>query len=264
MMSLEMPDNWGDILLKSVGSGGTFQPSPQILNAFPALRNSYLRRYLRVISNKDLSDNAVVNRIIDNQGAECLYLTIMLSTGDGEARTLFSERDIGDTDEDGAPEFLDGWGRPIHFIRWSAGFAARSDLMSGIADTDADSFDVFRRDQPNALRPGSSAYPLNPTLHPTIPALVRTFVAELADANLAYRLVPLIYSAGADGETDIDDLPYTGSNSRPTSLDPYAIDPDITSLVPGDNFVFGVPRDMNSDGEDNSLDNIHNHLLDNK
>ena len=31
---------------------------------------------------------------------------IMLATGDGEARTLFSSQDIGDTDGDGAPKFL--------------------------------------------------------------------------------------------------------------------------------------------------------------
>ena len=48
-------------------------------------------------------------------------LVIMNATGDGEARTLFSKQDIGDVDEDGAPEFIDGWGNPIGWIRWPAG-----------------------------------------------------------------------------------------------------------------------------------------------
>ena len=47
---------------------------------------------------------------------------------------------IGDTDDDGAPEFLDGWGRPIEFIRWPTGFAERSDLMSGNSDADHENF----------------------------------------------------------------------------------------------------------------------------
>ena len=265
LMMREMPDSWSDILLGPVGNNPVQQP--QILNAFPALRSTYLRRYARVIFNKDLNDSDVKQAIIENQGAECLYMIVMLATGDGEARTLFSEQDIGDTDEDGAPEFLDGWGRPLHFIRWPAGFAARSDLMSGDADADHDSNDVFRRDQQNTLRPAIGLYPPNPNLHTANQYLLRIFVLELADPNPAYRLMPLIYSAGADGETDIDDQPY-GGTAPPTSLDPYAIDPDPVSasqpvfVTYTDNFVFGFPYDKNNDGDDNSLDNIHNHLLD--
>src|SRR5437016_758109 len=37
-------------------------------------------------------------------------------------RQLFSEGDIGDVDNNGFPEFIDGWGRPINFVRWPAGF----------------------------------------------------------------------------------------------------------------------------------------------
>jgi hypothetical protein len=42
-------------------------------------------------------------------------------------------------------------------------------------------------------------------------------------------------------------------------LDPYSIDSTDTTR-----FVFGLPTDLNEDGDDNSLDNIHNHLQDNK
>ena len=247
LLMLEMPDSWSDVLLNPVGS--TALANPRVLASFPALRQSYLRRYDRVIFNKPPGVGSNTDDIIANQGAECLYMIVMLATGDGEARTLFGEQDIGDTDDDGAPEFLDGWGRPIEFIRWPTGFAERSDLMSGNADADHDPFDVYRRDQSFAPRPAGSVYS-------TILPLVAALTGELADGNPAFRLVPLIYSAGSDGETDIDDLPYTGG-IPPSGLDPYAIDPDTTE------FVFGLPFDKNGDG-DNSLDNIHNHLQDNR
>ena len=52
-----------------------------------------------------------------NEAAECLYMIVMLSTPD--ARSQFSDSEIGDTDNNGFPEFLDGWGNPIFFLRWS-------------------------------------------------------------------------------------------------------------------------------------------------
>jgi len=262
LMMLEMPDKWSDILLNSVPD--TPRGQPRVLSAYPALRNTYLRRYFSIdFTNLPGSQQEKIDRVEANQGAECLYLIVMLATGDGEARTLFSEQDIGDVDEDGAPEFLDGWGRPIHYIRWPTGFVARSDLMLGDASSDHDSFDAFRRDQLNSFGPALGAYPST---------VIATMVQELRDTTSAFRLVPLIYSAGSDGETDIDDLPYTGG-APPTTLNPYAVDPNTVGPVfvptqPADpnfeNFVLGLPTDKNQDGDDNSLDNIHNHLQDNR
>ncbi len=168
-------------------------------------------------------------------------MVVMLFTGDGEARTLFSRQDIGDTDDDGAPEFLDGWGRPIHFIRWPAGFLGESDLMSGDAQSDHDPFDPFRRDHLSAQGPSAKSYPFN-----------GNWILQLRNPDSAFRLVPLVYSAGSDGITDINN-----SGGLVTQFDPYARDAD-----PPNDFEFGVPRDDAGDGEDNSIDNIHNHLQD--
>ena len=66
---------------------------------------------------------------IEYESPECLYLLITMATGDGEALEYFKQGDIGDVDEDGNPEFLDGWGNPISYIRWPAGFESpRQDL----------------------------------------------------------------------------------------------------------------------------------------
>ena len=69
---------------------------------------------------------------LKNQSAECLYMIVINACGDGEAKTLFSESTIGDTDGDGAPEFLDGWGHPISFLRWAPGFV--SDIQLNVND----------------------------------------------------------------------------------------------------------------------------------
>ena len=159
-------------------------------------------------------------------------MVIMLSTADGEARTLFSERDIGDTDGDGAPEFLDGWGRPITWLRWPVGFV--SDLMpidpltnQRYYNEDHDPFDPFRLQ------------------------------------NLAFRISPLIFSPGLDGILDISSFTesITGNNPYKEILDNNG-DPILGSN--GEFLYLGTQRDGNDDGEDNSLDNIHNHLLDGK
>ncbi len=263
LMKFEMPDRWSNILMNPVGGLGP-EDQPKVLSTFPSLQKSYLRRYNQIVFNKPPGTGTNTQDIIENQGAECLYMIIMLATGDGEARTLFNQQDIGDTDDDGAPEFLDGWGRPIHFIRWPAGFVSDLQPIDPVtnlhnADADHDPMDPFHRDQPSAPGPPTVIYPI-----PT------SWIAELRDPNPAYRLVPLIYSAGSDGETDIDDLAFTGSGTPfPSSFDPVALDPSTPSpgsifvpVVNDYNYVFGFPFDKNDDGDDNSLDNIHNHLQD--
>lgn len=254
LMKQEMPDRWSDILHDSVANrlpGQSDLPAPirivkdledslgpqyrdnvySMLLTYPAVARTYLRRY-NSLKTQD------VEIIEENQGAECLYLTIMLTTGDGEARSLFSESDIGDTDGDGALEFLDGWGRPIHYLRWPAGFAeaGRSALMSADAAIDHDPFDIFRLQNP-----------ANP-----IPV----------GGNTGYRLVPLVYSSGQDGISDL----FVANDA--IVLNPYAIysyqgvdaklGTPLNPLAP----PLGVGNADNDDGE-NYLDNIHNHLQDN-
>ena len=77
-------------------------------------------------------------------------------------------------DNDGAPEFWDGWGRPIGFFRWAAGFS--STMQSQNATLSPDPFD-----------PLHASIPLN---YPS------------GTTQTDYALVPLIYSSGPGGATD--------------------------------------------------------------
>ncbi len=49
--------------------------------------------------------------------ADLLYLIVMNTSP--ETRGTFLERETADTNGNGIPEFVDGWGNPIRFIRWA-------------------------------------------------------------------------------------------------------------------------------------------------
>jgi hypothetical protein len=169
-------------------------------------------------------------------------MIITLACGDGEARSLFKEADIGDTDGDGAPEFLDGWGHPINFLRWAPGFDSQIQLNA------------------NNLQ----------TIDSTLPTYWKTAAAKDHDPfdvyrvdPLAFRLVPLIYSGGRDETFGIELVkPYvtwpgvanTTSLANPLpKLIPYKMASDPSA--PPDRLLGTAV----SDGT--ATDNIHNHLL---
>lgn len=253
LMKLEMPDRWSDaVSINSNPAVSTISLAVFLQNT-PSIAQSYFRRYQQAYSasGKDPDDT--------NGSAECLYLTVMLFTGDGEARTLFSRQDIGDTDGDGALEFLDGWGRPIRWVRWPAGFVGRSDLMAGDPDIDHDPLDPFRR---NSTKATPDANPFPSAVRPYIEHLRGTSSkSPPAGFTIGFRTVPLVFSMGPDGIGDVSTR--RGEIADPGGdilLDPYAWDTTYKTYEfgsYGDN-----PDPALENGEDNSIDNIHNHLQD--
>ncbi len=80
---------------------------------------------------------------------------------------------VGDLDDDGMKEILDGWGRPISFVRWPCGYVGES---TGLLDTSIpDDLDPFRAD----------------------------FGYGNSTGKKAWSIRPLIVSAGADGELGV-------------------------------------------------------------
>ncbi len=161
LMRMEMPDHPTDIT-----SGPITLPNSHNSITRPALSQLYLNR----LTNNPPMVNGVIQTNGQNGGAELLYMIV--SMGSPGAMEQFSQSEIGDTDHNGYPEFLDGWGRPIFFLRWAPGCSANhvnssgvrdgySDIQSGNPTTDHDPFDVYEFD------------------------------------ITAYHLIPLIYSDGA-------------------------------------------------------------------
>lgn len=101
LASAEMPDSWADVKLIASGSAGVPLTGPQ--NAYTAMLQS-------------------LNPTDQYADAECLFMIVMQG---GIADCLdcgsLKSSDKGDTDKDGAYEFLDTWGNPIRYVLWPAG-----------------------------------------------------------------------------------------------------------------------------------------------
>lgn len=243
LMVLEMPDRWSDVILAPVDSGGT-TGSPLYLKSTSSsqhggptpLNEAYRRQYFAMLnSGVDPSD------ILRFQGPECLYMIVMFATADGEARALFNESSIGDTDGDGAPEFLDGWGRPIDFLRWAPGF--ESDLQLNAREL-GDPADQLWLEQSTADHDPFDVFRVEPR---------------------AFRMVPLIFSAGGDERYSIfnagDTVPWINS-AAPASA--RLGTPILSPYYPGSVSVGYIGTPLNEAGQVDptaAADNINNHNI---
>ena len=136
---------------------------------------------------------------------------------------MFSDSEVGDADNDGYFEFHDAWGNPIRFFRWAPRFTD-SDVQSMDPVTDHDPFDPYTLEidtDPTKLR--------------------------------GHRLVPLIYSAGPDGQygiaqgyDDENNLEYVFGGSPYFFVKSGSVYPNTTGQPTEDGYHF---------------DNIHNHRL---
>ncbi|GIX00943.1 MAG: hypothetical protein KatS3mg111_4275 [Pirellulaceae bacterium] len=190
-----------------------------------------------------------------NQGAEWLYQIVATSTYQGgSALEAFRPQEIGDTDDDGLPEFIDAWGNPIRWLRWPAGFPSELNRARGVANPDA--MDPLRTDW-------------------------RWIDANVNANGKPWLLVPLIISAGPDGVFDVafdldmdpntaGDQPlayaamvWSGTTTSPAygQAGPYYY-PDPYFGVYGGNGGLGALFDEDQDGTTNgAADNITNHSL---
>jgi hypothetical protein len=196
LMRLEMPDFYSDITNNAFLSGNTnpATSAKYFQTNQPAIWRLYNQAYnskIEPISN-DPAENA-----------KCLYLVVSL--GFPEAMEQFNNNEIGVDPYDQRPYFVDGWGRPILWLRWAAGFSsgegltpnpfitpAPSDIQTGNPTADHDPFDTRNIDT----------------------------WTDVSDPVRGFRLVPLIYSAGPDGETGIS-IGGKTSNVYQYAGDPY-------------------------------------------
>jgi hypothetical protein len=157
---MEMPDRLKDVPTgPSASDTGTYDPPIVLPNSstrvpIPALGQLY---HNMLTSRPPGAGNGV-----QNGQAELLYMIV--SIGSPEAMEQFSQSEIGDTNGNGYPEFLDGWGRPIFFLRWAPGFSPYSGVQATNATSSHDPFD------PRGIDPN------------------------------AYQLFPLIYSGGTNSD----------------------------------------------------------------
>jgi prepilin-type N-terminal cleavage/methylation domain-containing protein len=172
---LEMPDGWADLI-------DTGTAAPEItLNPRPPY--SAIAQRLRAIARPSY-------RSARFSDAECLWATVIRGGfADPAIVGHFREDEFGDKDQNGAREFIDGWGNPIRFLRWAPAFVSRYQ-PSATAGVDTRSHDAFD--------PGG------------VDSLART------------TLFPLVFSCGPDGEPAIVCRDAESDFSYPrVAFDPY-------------------------------------------
>lgn len=130
----------------------------------------------------------------ENEGAECLYLIMATSFSNGSpAIDSIPNSNIGDTDGDGMLEILDGWGKPLGFVRWPVGYTNDADEL--VNTTIPDDFDPFRVD----------------------------FGFIVPDVTMPWSMRPLIVSAGGDDEFGMalstNNILYNNQNWPLTNMD---------------------------------------------
>jgi prepilin-type N-terminal cleavage/methylation domain-containing protein len=118
-----------------------------------------------------------------HEGAECLYL-IMATTfvGGSPAIDAIPASNIGDLDDDGMPEILDGWGRPLGFIRWPAGYVDPTGLTNRSVPDD---FDPFQADFGFSVTGQTAPWSIRPLIVSS--GSDQEFGIELSSNSVAYN-----------------------------------------------------------------------------
>ena len=243
-MQLEMPENLRDLFdldddgnpIPVYGATGHSAPLSSITLSNGVVSTNSIRRpalsdqYFRRINSAMTNFGGRFATTGDNAPSECLYL-ILASIQDGDTNGLdfLLPSEIADTDQDGIPEILDAWGRPIFFHRWAPGF--ESPLQN---HRDPDPFDPMFVDPRAGM--------VDPT----------------TGKRGTFSLTPLVYSAGPDG--------YYGLAFSPDSIFTYSA-AQLPNMLTNDPFCVpptGAPWGMtapSADGTEGWHDNIFSHFL---
>src|SRR5262245_9330749 len=247
LMRMEMPDRVTDVIDNPVNLGAPWN-TPLGL-AQPSELKSYRRLAQRsAIAKFGPTADWTTTWTSQHQGSECLYLIVsLIHDGDKSALDYFSPDEIGDVDDDGMKEILDGWGKPIEFLRWAPGYLATRPPgdTTPIVSTPQDFDFVTHPDQFDPLKADPRWGNTTATIKP-------------------YMLTPLILSAGRDRVYDIAILSqFSQSNSAKfrysatASANTPVCDPYWGLNTPGQ-LLNGPPFDNDADGI--SSDNITNHF----
>lgn len=243
LVMFEMPDSWDDVGYGGDGTGGieqnrlfTTQPdgslTPSALIPTEFAWTGVTRGYA-AYHNAMLKTSKVGTRFrVTYPSSECLYMIVSQGLGEPDVMEQFRADEIGDVDDDNVPEFIDGWGQPIAFIRWPVGF--NSPIQSQDWNVQPDPFDPLKVS-------GLIAYP------PTIPSMQRD-----------YGVTPLIVSGGPDGaSTNYGIMFRAGWNAVLIGPSP-SLTLRVAPPVPG---ADPNPGAIDAANPDIAADNITNHDL---
>jgi prepilin-type N-terminal cleavage/methylation domain-containing protein len=259
LMRMEMPERYFDITCDPLLVGA---PNAVEWTQRPSMSQAFVQKY-----NNERTTRPTNEFWKDNASAECLYLWISMSNP--EVMEQFRQDEIGDTDNDGWPEFLDGWGMPIRFLRWAPGYCSGDGLRWNYFGVDTNPKDnkpdnpLIPRQDLSDIQSGNPLKDHDPfdsrNALPNFDTLLGLMDSKYPDSYrpLNYQLFPLIYSAGPDKKYGInvgDEYFYgmTQSNPHFSFFNPYNLPDTAKPLV-----LVGSATD--TDGANAHIDNITNH-----
>lgn len=219
----------------------TLSFSPFVLANTPARFRGYWRRCIKQLGETTAGSGIpdFSKWTVQFQGSECLYLILSgLSDGDKTGLDILRPEEMGDVDNDGMPEVLDAWRRPIDIIRWPAGYLAnpelawlQDDATLSIPPASCNAGPVVAAvTEQNAfyhgsLAPGATLSPAPDAFDPLRsdprwrdtddPSAGTAAEPEHGRVNNPYELRPLIFSAGADREKKVDAIVADSSGAVP-------------------------------------------------
>ena len=284
LMRMELPDRRSDVFDVTDLSYETVATA-NMTNA--ALQRTYYRKALVARGGSPTNLAPLAGWTIQHEGAECLYLIVSsMHDGDKNALDFFMPGEIGDVDDDGMNEILDGWRNPIEFLRWAPGYCqhAGPDGAWGVAGTDDDgdgltdnateagwqgSDDATDPDTPRPVTKQSRNYAHFPDQFDPVKADPRW--ASTAALNKPFILYPLIFSAGRDKGYDVSTRIVDMDNNRDFRYSQTATYPPAGSRLPNDPYFIppsswtgqlpaGTLGDINGNGYFEWADNITNHF----
>lgn len=265
LIRMEMPDRWYDV----AGDFSAFGSPALILttgNGSDAPAASY--RFRAMLQAAYMAASAASRTIMQLHDSEkCLYMIVM---NDPESAGMFTEDESADLDNDGLRMFIDGWGRPIKFIRWPAGFLpydanywnyGGSSAWGGDTDVQTNVPVTYGSALNASTNPYKIVDPFNPLK-----------VNASNTAAMGYGLYPLVYSAGPNGQYDI----YQGGKDTNGISTKYGLTSngsaggsDLDPYAKLGNYTVGQPEPLDASLNVSTtagmapghLDNIHNHRL---
>jgi hypothetical protein len=197
LMRMEMPQRYNDVSTPPLVSG-----LPQ-----PALQRLYQQK--------------MTKEPADHEEAKCLYLVVM--TANPANRSLFNQDEIADVDGDGLLSFVDGWGKPIAWLRWAPGFTNDNSTGTLVNHSDIQIDDTGS--------PVSSGGNLNLHHDPFDPRVLEMPGAPNPAGgtftNGAFQLFPLIFSGITGNNGTTDEYAITLGRSHAATVNPYDNDPKV-------------------------------------
>lgn len=206
--------------------------------------------------------NASYQTVVNDTTANAELLYLIVTNGDPETRTMFHDREIGDVNDNGLNEFLDGWGNPICFLRWAPGLAGSSRQASLTAGKTIQAVNLYHlagNDVNNLTADQVSAFETALKNYLELPSGDTTQLADLvtqaesdrlpADSNKyadpldplglsdGWLLVPLVFSWGPDGEPGMAEPETLGICDNPYDAGFLDLGADDSAAASQDNIT---------------------------